>query len=74
MTLRRRSSSCPGKGCRSAADCWSRGGNDRCDRVAEALRLTAQTLWQAKNYFGELYRRGKVRLGAPKAITAMAHT
>jgi len=43
-------------------------------RVAEALRLTAQTLWQAKNYFGELYRRGKVRLGAPKAITAMAHT
>jgi transposase len=42
-------------------------------RVAEALRLAAQSLWQAKNYFGELYRRWKARLGAPKAITAMAH-
>ena len=42
-------------------------------RVAEALRLGAQSLWQAKNYFGDLYRRWKARLGAPKAITAMAH-
>jgi len=42
-------------------------------RVAEALRLAAQSLWQAKNYFGELYRRWRARLGSPKAITAMAH-
>ncbi len=42
-------------------------------RVAEALRLAAQSLWQAKNYFGDLYRRWKARLGAPKAIAAMAH-
>ena len=42
-------------------------------RVAEALRLAAHSLWQAKNYFGDLYRRWKARLGAPKAITAMAH-
>ena len=42
-------------------------------RVAEALRLAAQSLWQAKNYFGDLYRRWKARLGSPKAITAMAH-
>jgi transposase len=42
-------------------------------RVAEALRLAAQSLWQAKNYFGDLYRRWKSRLGGPKAITAMAH-
>lgn len=42
-------------------------------RVAEALRLAAQSLWQAKNYFGDLYRRLKARLGSPKAITAMAH-
>jgi transposase len=42
-------------------------------RVAEALRLAAQSLWQAKNYFGELFRRWKARLGSPKAITAMAH-
>jgi transposase len=42
-------------------------------RVAEALRLAAQSLWQAKNYFGDIYRRWKARLGSPKAITAMAH-
>ena len=27
----------------------------------------------AQNYFGDLYRRWKARLGTPKAITAMAH-
>ena len=42
-------------------------------RVAEALRLAAQSLWRANNYFGELFRRFKARLGSPKAITAMAH-
>ena len=42
-------------------------------RVAEALRLAAQSLWHAQNYFGDLYRRWKARLGSPKAITAMAH-
>jgi transposase len=42
-------------------------------RVAEALRLAAQSLWHAQNYFGDLYRRWKARLGGPKAIMAMAH-
>ena len=42
-------------------------------RAATALRLTAQGLSSAKNYFGDLYRRWKARLGTPKAITAMAH-
>lgn len=42
-------------------------------RVAKALRLAAQNLGRAENYFGDLYRRWKARLGAPKAITAMAH-
>ena len=42
-------------------------------RVAEAFRLAAQSLWRAQNYFGDLYRRWKARLGSPKAITAMAH-
>jgi transposase len=42
-------------------------------RVAEALRLAAQSLHRAENYFGELYRRWRARLGSPKAITAMAH-
>lgn len=42
-------------------------------RAATALRLAAQSLWRAQNYFGDLYRRWKARLGSPKAITAMAH-
>ena len=42
-------------------------------RVAEALRLAAQSLWRAQNHFGDLFRRWKARLGSPKAITAMAH-
>ena len=42
-------------------------------RAATALRLAAQCLNSAQNYFGDLYRRWKARLGTPKAITAMAH-
>lgn len=42
-------------------------------RTADALRLAAQSLWRAKNYLGDAFRRWKARLGAPKAITAMAH-
>ena len=41
-------------------------------RSAEALRLAAQSLWRAKNYLGDCFRRWKARLGTPKAITAMA--
>ena len=46
------------------ADNWITGGKiysvrtrDVKSRVAEALRLGAQSLWQARNYFGDLYRR-----------------
>ena len=42
-------------------------------RAATALRLAAQCLNKAQNYFGDLHRRWKARLGTPKAITAMAH-
>ncbi len=42
-------------------------------RVAQALRLAARSLHRAQNYFGDVYRRWKARMGAPKAITAMAH-
>jgi len=42
-------------------------------RIAEALRLAAQSLFRAKNYFGDLFRRWRARLGTPEAITAMAH-
>jgi transposase len=43
------------------------------NRVADALRRAVQGLWNAQNYFGDLYRRWKARLGTPEAITAMAH-
>lgn len=42
-------------------------------RSAQALRLAAHSLWRAKNYLGDCFRRWKARLGTPKAITAMAH-
>jgi transposase len=42
-------------------------------RVAQALRLAAQSLWHSKDYLGDCFRRWKARLGTPKAITAMAH-
>jgi hypothetical protein len=52
---------------------YSTHTRDVKSRVAEALRLAAQSLWQAKNFFGDLFRRWKARLGTPEAITAMAH-
>jgi transposase len=43
------------------------------NRAATALRLTATTLLRSQSYPGAQYRRFRSRLGAPKAITAMAH-
>ena len=43
------------------------------NRAADALRISAQTLWRSKSYLGAHYRRFAARLGAPKAITATAH-
>lgn len=42
-------------------------------RAAAALRLAARSLHQSRSYLGAKYRRLRSRLGAPKAITAMAH-
>lgn len=42
-------------------------------RVATALRIAAQSLSRSKSYLGNLYRRLRARLGAPKANTALAH-
>ena len=42
-------------------------------RSAKALRLAAHSLWRAKNYPGDFFRRWKTRLETPRAITAMAH-
>jgi transposase len=41
--------------------------------VANAFRMAAQSLEHSKSYLGRHYRSMKGRLGAPKAITAVAH-
>jgi transposase len=41
-------------------------------RLATALRLAATTLRASDSYLGAQFRRLRTRLGAPKAITAMA--
>jgi len=43
------------------------------NRAATALRLAASTLLRSQSYLGAQYRRFRSKLGAPKAITAMAH-
>jgi hypothetical protein len=43
------------------------------NRAATALRMAASALIRSKSYLGAQYRRFRSRLGAPKAITAMAH-
>lgn len=43
------------------------------NRVAIALRVSANTLYNSQCAFGAFLRRMKARLGSPKAITALAH-
>jgi transposase len=43
------------------------------NRAADVLRLCAQSLTHSKSALGAKYRRLRARLGAPKAIVAMAH-
>jgi transposase len=43
------------------------------NRAATALRMAALTLMRSSSYLGAQYRRLRTKLGAPKAITAMAH-
>lgn len=42
-------------------------------RVKRILRMAAQSLHRSQSLLGAKYRRLRARLGAPKAITAMAH-
>jgi transposase len=42
------------------------------NRLATALRISAWSLLRSQSYLGAQYRRLRTRLGAPKAITAMA--
>jgi transposase len=51
----------------------SKGTRHVVNRAATALRLAATTLLRSRSYLGAQYRRLRTRLGAPKAITAMAH-
>ena len=51
----------------------TRGTRDVVNRAADALRLAAQNLLHSNSALGANYRRLRARLGAPKAITAMAH-
>ncbi len=41
-------------------------------RLATALRMAASTLRESDSYLGAQFRRLRTRLGAPKALTAMA--
>ena len=43
------------------------------NRAATSLRMAANALLSCQTYLGALYRRLRTKLGAPKAITAMAH-
>lgn len=42
-------------------------------RLNHALRVAARTLHHSQSYLGTYYRSMRARLGAPKAITAVAH-
>jgi transposase len=50
-----------------------RGTRRVINRAATALRLASTTLLRSQSYLGAQYRRFRSKLGAPKAITAMAH-
>jgi hypothetical protein len=50
-----------------------RGTRHVVNRAATALRMAANTLIRSHSYLGAQYRRLRAKLGAPKAITAMAH-
>jgi transposase len=43
------------------------------NRAATAFRIAASTLRLSDSYLGAQFRRFRSKLGAPKAITAMAH-
>lgn len=50
-----------------------RGTKKVLNRASNALRVAAQSLHHSKSALGAKYRRLRAKLGAPKAITAMAH-
>jgi len=43
------------------------------NRLSQALRMSAMSLWHSQSYLGNYYRRKRARDGAPSAITDTAH-
>ena len=43
------------------------------NRLTIALRMAAQSLHRSQSYLGQYFRRMRIRLGTPPAITAAAH-
>jgi hypothetical protein len=55
-------------------DFWPRPCQNRATIVLTArLQQAANALIRSRSYLGAQYRRLRTKLGAPKAITAMAH-
>lgn len=52
---------------------FHRGTRQVENRAATAFRMAATSLWRSKTYLGAKFKRLRTKLGAPKAITAMAH-
>jgi transposase len=50
-----------------------RGTRQVINRASNALRMASRALLRSKSALGANYRRLRTQLGAPKAITAMAH-
>lgn len=57
----------------SASQVLHRSTRRSQNRIRQALRMAASSLHNDKSYLGDKYRRLRAKLGAPKAITAMAH-
>jgi hypothetical protein len=53
---------------------YHRGTRHVENRAATVFRMAATSLWRSKTYLGAKFKRLRANLGAPKAITAMAHT
>lgn len=50
-----------------------RGTKPVYNRVADALRMAAQSLWHSKSYLGAYFRRMRAHHDTGKAITILAH-
>ena len=50
-----------------------RGTRHVVNRAATALRMAAWSLFRSRSALGANFRRLRRKLGAPKAVTAMAH-